>query len=206
MLRTYVHNIILVGEYCVLLCLSYRAVGQKLVLRSGIGKRFVGHVLRVERIFLLGLVVLAHGVAYPVFAQEYAAHVGMSGKLDSVKVEHLALVYVGNVPKVACRRQHRVNPVGCRAAQVCTFARGRGLQHVDNAESAFLTPVHTYEVLEEVHVFFIAQAQKLGLQKRWFNCSYIECHALSSLGRFCLRLVVPKKFSIFTMRCSCIIP
>ena len=98
-LRSNVHHVVFLAEDIVLL-FRERAVGGKSIGVCGVGERLVGHA---QGVVLLRLVVLAEGIAHPVFAHIDAAHIGVAGEDDAVEVVDLALVDVCNVPKVAYR-------------------------------------------------------------------------------------------------------
>ena len=145
-LRTYVYHIVIGTEDHVFLC-RYSAVGLHVILRCVVSQRLVSHT---QRVLLLRLVVLAHGITNPVLTEEDAAHIRVAGKDDAIEVVGLALIDIGDVPKVAHGGQHRLLAVGSSRLEPCLLVSGGILHAVNHAETALLAPVHTDEVAEVV--------------------------------------------------------
>ena len=159
-LRAYVHHVVIGGKDDVL-GLGDAAVGIAVVFHGGVAEHLVLHV---QGVLLLGLVVLAHGISHPVFTQEHAAHVLMAEEAYAVEVEHFALVDVGDGPKVGHGGYEGGVAVGTYGLDVFA-ASGLGAPQVVDASEAFLAPVHTGDELEEVHLFLVAHAFHLVVQR-----------------------------------------
>ena len=95
-LRTDVHHIIAVCKNRIAPA-GNRTIGIQCQFFSIVRQGFVGHA---ERIVLLRLIILTERITHPVFAQEYATHIGVTRKADAVEVKYFALVNVCHCPKV----------------------------------------------------------------------------------------------------------
>ena len=92
---------------------------------------------------------------------QYAAHVGVSGKLDAVEVVNLALVDIGDVPQVAHGGEEGVFAVGGEGLDGHALVRGGVFELIYYAQS-FFSPIYAGEVFKVVHAFLLFEAHQFG--------------------------------------------
>ena len=164
MLRTDIDDVFILCKDDVTL-LDDTAVGQFFIVLGGILRLFVGHAERVQTF----VIILAERMAYPVFAQVQAAHVGVSDEADAEEVVCFAFVQLGSFPDVAYAGQLRMLPMGRNRPHRLVLAGGGLFQVIDHAQS-FLAPVHTGERAEEVVAIRPQFRQCLMYLFRFYKC------------------------------------
>ena len=212
-LGTDVHHIFVIAEELRFLVL-YRSVRVQFQFGGGINRFLIVHA---QRVLCFRVVVFTHRMPYPVVAQVEAAYVGVPYEYHAVEVEHFTLQKVCRFPDVAYRGKFGMLAVECGGADGSPLAGDGGFQLIHHAKSARsvgsvfggirFAPVHTGEAFQKVHLFFLPQAQHFVMQGCGFYISYFHTHIhIHSSGRSSFWFTPPKYFSIFTLRCNCIIP
>ena len=139
MLRTYINNVFIFVEDGFSF-FNYAAVMLYFHVLGGIDRLFVGHPQRVEAF----VIIFAKRMAYPVFTQEQAAHVGVSHKTDAEVIIHFTLVEFCAFPNIADCRQFSFLAVGSDSFNYFVLAGSCLFQMVDYSQS-FFSPVHSGE-------------------------------------------------------------
>ena len=99
MLRADVDHIVIIAEKRILL------LAQIAILVKPEFQAIVRLHVVFKRVLVVGLEILAEGIALEITTQEQATHIRMSQELDAEEVEHLTLQQVGTLPKT----DHRGN-------------------------------------------------------------------------------------------------
>ena len=134
------------------------AVGKFYICVCKIALAFVFSRNRVERRIIV--VVFAEREAFPVDAEEKAAHIGIADEYDAEEVIDFAFIKTAHTPQVGDRVQHRFFAVRClhrHGNNLIVFGRH---QVIDASESIF--PVHADDCDEIVHADVFVVAESLG--------------------------------------------